>query len=63
MGPGLQRADWQVGQRVARKNRDELGVVVEVDRGVVKVKWDRGATSYYRPDALCNVKVAESEEQ
>jgi hypothetical protein len=63
MGPRSERADWQVGQRVARKNSNELGVVVEVDRGVVKVKWDRGATSYYRLEAPGNVKLAEPQEQ
>jgi hypothetical protein len=49
----------RVGQRVSRKNSDELGLVVQVVRGVVKVKWDRGRTSYYRPDMPANVKLAE----
>lgn len=51
---------WRLGQRVARKNSDELGTVVEVDRDLVKVKWDRGRTSYYRPYRPGNVKIAES---
>jgi len=51
--------DWRVGQRVARKDSDELGTVVEVDSGLVKVKWDRGRTSYYRPRKPGNVKIAE----
>ena len=50
---------WQIGQRVSRKNSDELGFVVEVDRGVVKVKWNGGRTSYYRPGFPANVKVEE----
>jgi hypothetical protein len=58
--PRVQRA--LVGQRVARKNSDELGTVVEVDGGTVKVKWDRGRTSYYRPAEPANVKLAESQE-
>jgi hypothetical protein len=59
MEPEVSRTSWKVGQRVARKNSDELGVVVEVAHGVVKVKWDRGKTSYYRPDEPGNVKFAE----
>jgi hypothetical protein len=55
---------WRVGQRVARKNSDELGTVTEVDReGTIKVKWDRGRTSYYHPHTPANVKQAKSEEQ
>jgi hypothetical protein len=57
MEPVVDRANWKVGQRVARKDSDELGVIVDVDHGVVKVKWDRGC--YYRPDARGNVKLAE----
>jgi hypothetical protein len=60
----LDRARWRVGQRVARKDNQELGVIVDIDqRGVVKVKWDRGRTSYYRPEAPANVKLTEPEEQ
>jgi hypothetical protein len=62
MKPEDDRSAWRVGQRVARKVSDELGVIVEVDRGVVKVKWDRGKTSYFRPEALGNVKLADSQE-
>jgi hypothetical protein len=58
----MDRGNWQIGQRVSRKNTNELGFVVEVERGVVKVKWDRGRTSYYRPDMPANVKLAESQE-
>jgi hypothetical protein len=59
MEPEVDRSHWKVGQRVARKDSDELGTVVEVDRGVVKVKWDRGKTSYYHPGEPGNVKLAE----
>jgi hypothetical protein len=55
----LGRIDWKPGQRVSRRDSAELGVVTSVDDGVVKVKWDRGRTSYYRPGALGNVKLAE----
>lgn len=54
----LIREDWRPGQRVSRRNSDELGVVTHVERGVVKVKWDRGRTSYYRPGAPANVMFA-----
>jgi hypothetical protein len=52
------RDDWKAGQRVSRKNSAELGVVANVERGVVKVKWDRGRTSYYRPGVPANVMLA-----
>jgi hypothetical protein len=55
---------WRVGQRVTRKNRDELSTVAKVNQGgTVKVKWDNGRTSYYRPDAQGNVKLAEPDQQ
>ena len=65
MIPGLDHAVWRVGQRVSRKDGDELGVVddVDVDGDVFKVKWDRGRTSYFRPDMPANVKLVESQEQ
>jgi hypothetical protein len=60
MEPEVDRSNWKIGQRVARKDGVELGVVVNVDRRrVVKVKWERGRTSYYRPDVPANVKLAE----
>ena len=59
MEPAVDRSDWKVGQRVVRKDSDELGIIVEVCRGVVKVKWDLGKTSYYRPHEPGNVKLAE----
>jgi hypothetical protein len=59
MEPEVDRSHWKAGQRVARKDSDELGIIVEVDQGVVKVKWDRGKTSYYHPNVPGNVKIAE----
>ena len=35
---------WPVGLRVARKDTDEFGTVVEND-GKLKVEWDSGKTS------------------
>jgi hypothetical protein len=45
----------QVGERVVRKSSVERGTVVEVD-GKVKVKWDKGSTSYYRRGEQGNVR-------
>jgi hypothetical protein len=59
MEPEVDRFNWKACQRVVRKDSDELGTVVEVDRGVVKVKWDWGKTSYYLPGEPGNVKLAE----
>jgi hypothetical protein len=59
MEPQVDRSEWKPGQRVARKDSDELGTIAEIDRGVVKVKWDSGQTSYYHPGELGNVKLAE----
>jgi hypothetical protein len=59
MEPKVDRSNWKVGQRVARKDGNELGTVVEVCLGVVKVRWDRGSTSYYLPGEIGNVKLAE----
>jgi hypothetical protein len=59
MEPEIDRSHWKVGQRVMRKDSDQLGVVVQVEGGVVKVKWDRGQTSYYHPGEPGNVKPAE----
>jgi hypothetical protein len=59
MEPKVDRSDWKRSQRVARKDSDELGTIAEIDRGVVKVKWDRGKTSYYLPGESGNVKLAE----
>jgi hypothetical protein len=46
----------QVGQRIARKDSDTLGLVVAADEQV-KVQWDDGATSYYRRGKPGNVRV------
>jgi hypothetical protein len=49
--------NWQVGQRVSRKNSDELGTIVEAN-GEVKIKWDGGRTSYFRRGMPANVRAA-----
>ncbi len=54
--PTEARITWQVGQRVQRKNTNELGTVVSVD-GQVKVKWDGGRTSYFRHAERANVQL------
>ena len=52
------RASWRVGQRVTRSvgAGGDLGTVVEMN-GNIKVKWDRGATSYFRPGDRANVHL------
>lgn len=50
----------QVGQRVSRRDSDELGNVVSTT-GHVKVKWDCGATSYFRWGKHANVRLKEQE--
>lgn len=41
-------ATLKLGQRVVRKRGIENGTVVEATDTQIKVKWDRGATSYFR---------------
>lgn len=48
--------DLQLGQRVMRGNGSEQGTVVEATEQEIKVKWDRGATSYFRRGAHGNVR-------
>ena len=45
----------QLGQRVIRKDTTEGGTVVAADAKEIKVKWDRGKTSFYRRGAQGNV--------
>src|SRR4051812_26031789 len=52
------RANWRAGQRVSCAGNQELGIVVEAGR-TVKVKWDDGRTSYYRPEATANARLKE----
>jgi hypothetical protein len=59
MEPKVDRSNWKAGQRVVRKDSDELGTVVEAYLGFIKVRWDSGSTSYYRPGEPGNVKLAE----
>jgi len=56
----LGSGDWRAGQRVVREDSDEQGTIVEVD-GEIKVKWDRGRTSYYRRGVPANVRLAHGE--
>ena len=49
------RSNWQAGQRVTRKDADELGTVVKIN-GNIKVKWDSGGTSYFRHGEPANVR-------
>jgi hypothetical protein len=48
----------QIGQRVVTKDMAESGTVVEADQRAIKVKWDRGRTSYYRRGRDGNVRHA-----
>ncbi|RVD55664.1 hypothetical protein EN828_27250 [Mesorhizobium sp. M2D.F.Ca.ET.185.01.1.1] len=48
----------QLGQRVVRKDSPEGGTVVETTANQIKVKWDRGRTSYYSRGAEGNVLAA-----
>jgi hypothetical protein len=48
---------WQVGQRVCRESDEqELGTIIQAD-GEIKVKWDRGGTSYFTREQSSNVKL------
>ncbi|RWL42093.1 MAG: hypothetical protein EOR60_27110 [Mesorhizobium sp.] len=48
----------QLGQRVIRKDSPEGGTVMETTSTQIKIKWDRGRTSYYRRGAEGNVLAA-----
>jgi photosystem II stability/assembly factor-like uncharacterized protein len=50
------RATWPVGQRVSRKDTEELGTVIG-NNGSIKVKWDAGRTSYFRHGEAANIKL------
>jgi hypothetical protein len=49
------RATWKVGQRVSRKDTDELGTVTKIN-GSIKVEWDGGRTSYFRHGKPGNIE-------
>jgi hypothetical protein len=51
-------AGWRAGQRVSRKDTEELGTIVEAN-GKIKVKWDGGRTSYFRRRLPANVRLKE----
>ena len=46
----------RVGAQVVRRRRDELGTIVEMT-GYLKVKWNDGKTSYYRPRTGYNIRL------
>ena len=52
----------KAGDRVARKDSDEHGTVTEAD-GVIKVKWDGGATSHFKRGEIANVRPAKEQHQ
>ena len=49
-------AAWRVGQRVRRKDSEGLGTVISAN-GDIKVKWDDGATSYFKRGKPGNVQL------
>ena len=51
---------WRVGQRVSRKDRDEVQGIIVASNGDVKVKWDDGSTSYFKRGQPGNVKLLRS---
>ena len=50
---------WRVGQRVSRRDSEELGTVTAIN-GKIKVKWDGGKTSYFRHGERGNIKLKRS---
>jgi hypothetical protein len=59
--PTANRSTWRAGQRVVRKDTEELGTVVETD-GTIKVKWDGGSTSYFRHGIPGNIQLKQPPE-
>jgi hypothetical protein len=53
--PTADRTTWKVGQRVSRKDTEELGIVTKVN-GSIKVEWDGGRTSYFRHGKPGNIR-------
>lgn len=45
---------WTVGRRVTRPDGNDVGTILEVT-DQIKVGWDSGKTSYFRPGAAGNV--------
>ena len=55
-----ERLQWRTGWRVRRKDSGQLGVVAPIDfAGIVRVRWDDGATSFFRGGAESNVVRAD----
>ena len=57
------RAKWRVGQQVSRIATADRGTVDEVSEHTINIRWDSGATSYYRRDDLSNVLLKEPSQQ
>ena len=57
------RAKWRVGQRISRIATGDRGTVDEVSEHTIKIRWDSGATSYYRRDDLSKVLLKEPSQQ
>lgn len=49
------------GQRVTRLDSDEKGTIAEASTSEVKIRWDGGGTSYFRPGARSNMKLVEAD--
>ena len=58
-----QSAAWRISQRVWRKVNRERGTVDEVTEHAIKIKWDSGATSYYRRDDVGSVLLKQPPQQ
>jgi hypothetical protein len=56
IGLAVDLSHLRVGAKVARRHKDELGTVIEMT-GYLKVKWDDGKTSYYRPRSGYNIRL------
>ena len=54
------RESWRVKQRVARTEYDELGTIVEAGQ-TIKVRWDGGATSYYKSHMPAKIRLEPDE--
>jgi hypothetical protein len=50
------RVGWRVGDRVRRQDTNVTGSIIE-NGAWLKVKWDDGATSYYRAHKAANIKL------
>ena len=53
----VDKINWRNGQRVERVDSNEQGTVMQ-EGANVKVRWDGGATSYFKSGKAGNVKLA-----